>query len=171
MSNIFTYKKIYNSYLFCRQNKRKTESALKFEINFEKNLKELLEEIITDNYTPGKSICFVVTVPKPREIFAAEFRDRIVHHLLVNEIIESAEKKFIYDSFACRVDKGTHRAMLRLKDFIRKVTKNNTTEVFYLHLDIKSFFMSIDKEILFDIFGILFKANPYFSAQKSVKKV
>ncbi|NCA93841.1 MAG: RNA-directed DNA polymerase [Sphingobacteriia bacterium] len=149
---IFSTEKIFKAYFNCRQNKRKTSNALRFEWDFENNLEALRADLSDRTYAPGKSICFVVLEPSTREIFAADFRDRIVHHLLVNEIIESAEKKFIYDSYACRVDKGTHRAMLRLKDFIRKVTKNNTTEVFYLHLDIKSFFMSIDKKILFDIY-------------------
>lgn len=149
---IFSAEKIFKAYFDCRKNKRKTSNALRFEWDFEKNLELLQIDLSSRNYVPGQSICFVVLKPSTREIFAAEFRDRIVHHLLINEIIESAEKKFIYDSFACRVNKGTHRAVLRLKDFIRKATKNNTAEANYLHLDIKSFFMSIDKNILFDIY-------------------
>lgn len=152
MQTIFNTEKIFKAYFDCRKNKRKTRNALKFEWNFEDNLQILLNELSNRTYVPGESICFVVLEPSVREIFAADFRDRVVHHLLINEIIESAEKHFVYDSFACRVNKGTHRAMLRLKDFIRKVTKNSTKEGYYLHLDIKSFFMSIDKGILFDIY-------------------
>lgn len=148
MSDIFTYKKIYKAYLFCRQNKRKTESALNFELNLEKNLKELLEEIIKGYYMPRKSICFVVTAPKPREIFAADFRDRIVHHLMVGEVEDFFEKRFIFDSYACRKNKGTHRAVARLYYFLKK---RENQKAWFLKLDIKSFFISIEHQILYDI--------------------
>ncbi|NCO46343.1 MAG: RNA-directed DNA polymerase, partial [Vibrio sp.] len=101
---------------------------------------------------PGRSICFVVKEPSPREIFAASFKDRVVHHLLIREILEMGERKFIFDSFACRKNKGTHAAVKRLKRFIRKVTQNYKKEAFYCQLDISGFFMSIDHDILFSIF-------------------
>lgn len=146
--SIFTYQKLYHAYLECRKNKRKTVNALKFEINLEEKLKILLDELRARTYAPGRSVCFVVTIPKPREVFAADFRDRIVHHLLVGEIEECFEKKFIYDSFACRKGKGTHRAVSRLCYFIGK--KENQKS-WYLKMDIKSFFVSIDHKILCDL--------------------
>jgi len=148
MSLIFNYEKLYRAYLECRKNKRGTINALKFEIDFENNLKILLKELKSGSYVPGRSICFVVTAPKPREIFAADFRDRIVHHLLVREIEEYFEKRFIYDSFACRKGKGTHRAVSRLRYFFQK--KENR-HAWYLKMDIKSFFMSINKNILYEL--------------------
>lgn len=146
--SVFTYKKLYHAYISCRKNKRKTINALKFEIDFENELKRLLCELKNRTYVPGRSICFVVTTPKPREIFAADFRDRVVHHLMVTEIEEYFEKRFIHDSFACRKGKGTHKAVSRLKYFLRKKENRNA---WYLKMDIKSFFVSIDHSILYKL--------------------
>ena len=145
---VFTYEKLYRAYLVCRENKRKTINALKFEMDFENNLKILLEELKAKAYVPGQSICFVVTVPKPREIFAADFRDRVVHHLMVNEIEEYFEKRFIYDSFACRKSKGTHLAVARLRHFLGKCENK---DAWYLKMDVRSFFVSIDHNILYQL--------------------
>lgn len=83
-----------------------------------------------------------------REIFAAYFRDRIVHHLVVRELEKIYEPAFIYDSFASRQGKGIHGAVNRLQQFMLKVTKNQKLPAYYLQLDIRSFFMHIDKAIL-----------------------
>jgi len=123
---------------------------LKFEYNLEENLLKLLDELRSRTYAPGRSIRFIVTRPKPREIFAADFRDRVVHHLLVSELLLAAEKRFIYDSYACRPGKGTHRAVGRLRKFIRSAGNKNQ-ELHYLQLDIKTFFPSIDQKNLFSI--------------------
>src|SRR6056297_1048669 len=102
MNNIFTYNKIYKAYLDCRENKRNTASALEFEWNLEENLFQLEEELQNKTYQLDRSICFVVTDPSPREIFASTFKDRVVHHILVNKIEKAGEKSFVYDSYACR---------------------------------------------------------------------
>ena len=150
-STIFTLPKLFKAYLSCRERKRKTINALKFEIACEQKLLDLAKELQSHTYHPGRSICFVVTYPKLREIFAADFCDRVVHHLLVNEIEPIFERRFIYDSFACRKEKGCHTAISRLKKFIDQVSKNKTKNSFYLQLDIKSFFTAIDKRILYQI--------------------
>jgi len=148
---IFTYYATYKAYLDCRVRKRKTVNALKFEYELENNLYNLLLELKNRTYRPGRSTCFVVTKPSVREIFAADFRDRVVHHIFVNEIIDMAEQKFCSDSYACRTGKGTHAAVRRLRKLIPKVTENYKKEAYYLQLDIASFFMSIDQRILFQI--------------------
>jgi len=148
---IFNFEKLYRAYLACRKTKRKTINALKFEWNLERNLFQLQKELETKRYKPGRSICFVVKDPSPREIFAAEFRDRVVHHLLINEIIVAGERNFIFDSFACRKNKGTHSAVRRLKSFAGKATENYRKETNYLQLDISGFFMSIDHDILYSL--------------------
>ncbi len=148
---IFTYYTTYRAYLDCRVRKRKTVNALKFEYELENNLYQLLQELKNRTYRPGRSTCFVVTKPSVREIFAADFRDRVIHHIFVNEIIGMAEQKFCSDSYACRTGKGTHAAVRRLGKLIPKVTNNYRQEAYYLQLDIASFFMSIDQRILFGI--------------------
>ena len=89
-----TVSELFQAYFDCRKNKRKTWSALKFEENLERNLMDLYYELKNNTYMPGRSICFVVLKPKPREIWASEFRDRIVHHVLYNRY-----SKMFYNSF------------------------------------------------------------------------
>jgi RNA-directed DNA polymerase len=152
--SIFTYEKLYRAYLDCRKTKRKTANALKFELNFEDNLLKLLGELRARTYRPGRSICFVVTEPTPREIFAADFRDRITHHLLVREVHAFFERRFIFDSYACRPGKGTHRAVKRQNKFMHKLIggARQRQSGCYMQLDVSSFFMSIDHNILYSIF-------------------
>jgi len=149
--SIFSFENLYRSYLACRKNKRGTINALKFEINAEENLFDLAEELMSHTYKPSRSVCFVVNKPKQREIIAADFRDRIVHHLLVNELEKIWERRFIYDSYACRIGKGIHGAVERLMLFLRKGSQNGNRRLYFIHLDIKNFFMSIDKNILYSI--------------------
>jgi hypothetical protein len=137
------------AYKDCLRRKRKTANAAKFEQSFEKELLKLERELRNWTYEPGKSICFVVTQPKVREIFAADFRDRIVHHLLVNYLLPTWEKIFIFHSFACRQEKGSHLAKNFLKRFVKDATKNFSQPAYYLQMDIAAFFMSLNKEILF----------------------
>ncbi|MFA5197388.1 MAG: reverse transcriptase/maturase family protein [Patescibacteria group bacterium] len=148
---LFTYENIYQAYLKCRRRKRKTINALKFEYELENNLYNLMTELKARTYKPNRSTCFVVTDPTVREIFAADFRDRVVHHLFVTELDDIAEASFSFDSFACRKDKGTHAAVKRLRFFIPKVTRNNKEQAYCLQLDVSAFFMTIDHNILFNL--------------------
>ena len=148
---MFTYKQLYDCYLKCRKNKRNTLNQLRFEINAEQNLLRLQEELNNRAYQPGQSICFVVDRPKLREVFAADFRDRIVHHVLVEYLEAIAEPKFIYDSYACRKNKGTHAAVNRLQYFTRSITENNFRRAYCLQMDVRSFFVTINKDILFSL--------------------
>ncbi len=159
MSEIFTLEKIWNAYIDCLKRKKNTTSALKFEIDREKNLLALLEELESRRYEISRHICFVVTDPTPREIFAANFRDRVIHHLLYAELKDLFEGEFIENSFANREDKGTHKGVRKLQEYL-KVTERGT---YYLKLDIKSFFCSINKDILFRIVE-----QKIMSADKSV---
>lgn len=136
-------------YYECRKKKRYTVNALKFEEHLEDELLKLQKELISHTYKPGQSICFVVTKPKPREIFAADFRDRVVHHVLVGYLEPIFEAKFIDQSYACRKEKGAHKTIEDLGRYIGKVTKGGTREAWYLQVDIQSFFVSLKKPILF----------------------
>ena len=73
-SVLFTFENIYQSYTNCRKRKRNTANALKFEENLEQNLQELYYALNNKTYEPKRSVCFTVLKPKPREIFAADFR-------------------------------------------------------------------------------------------------
>lgn len=151
MSPIFSLDNMYRQYLHCRRNKRNTLNALKFEYHLEENLVRLQEELKQRTYAPSRSVCFVVNQPKLREIFAADFKDRVVHHILVSALEKVWEPCFIYDSYACRKEKGTHLSVKRLQAFTRKVSRNNTRRAYFMHLDIQGFFFNINKEILYRI--------------------
>ena len=148
---IFEIENIYRAYLNCRKRKRNTVNAMRFEINMEENILNLRKELISGSYTPGRSIAFLVEKPKKREIFAADFRDRIVHHLLVEHLEKYWEKRFISDSYSCRRQKGTHAAVDKLHSYMMKSSFNNTQNSWYLQLDIKGYFTTMNKNVLFDI--------------------
>lgn len=151
VKEIFSYKNLLKCYYECRSGKRYTINAAKFEEHFEEELLKLQKELVEHSYKPGQSICFVVTKPKIREIFAADFRDRIVHHVLVGFLEPIFESKFINQSYACRKGKGAHKAIEDLERYVNKVTKRNTDEAWYLQMDIQSFFVSLNKDVLFEI--------------------
>lgn len=142
---------LYRQYYRCRRNKRNTVNALRIEAEQEKNLIALREALLDRTYRPGRSVCFFATRPKLREIFAADFRDRVVHHLLVDYLERIWEPVFIHDSYACRKGKGVHAGVRRLQRFLRQVTGNGSRRAWYLQLDIHNYFMRIDKDVLFGL--------------------
>lgn len=136
---------LFQAYYNARKNKRNTHNQLKFEINYEKNLWQLYEEIVSKKYAVGKSIAFIVNNPVKREIFAASFRDRVIHHLIFLYINPILEPKFINDSYSCRKNKGTHYGIQRASEFLKKISNNYSSNAYVFKLDIKGYFMSIDK--------------------------
>ena len=119
-----------------------------FEVSLEQNLIQLHHDLMSGNYRPGRSICFVVTRPKAREVWAAAFRDRVVHHLLYNHVAPRFYASFIADSCACIPGRGTLYAAKRLESKIRSATENWSKPVFYLKCDLANFFVAIDKQVL-----------------------
>jgi hypothetical protein len=124
-----------------------SRGALRLEYALEENLVRLQEELEGQTHEPPRSVCFVLKQPKLREIFAADFRDRVVHHILVDRLERIWEPLFIHDSYACRKGKGTHRAVQRPQTFMRKVSRNGTRRAYFMHLDVRGFFLHIDKEV------------------------
>ncbi len=139
---------LFKAYYDARRHKRNTVNQLKFEVNFERELLLLYDEIINRNYKPRPSICFIVDVPVKREVFAADFRDRVIHHLLCGYINPIFEDLFIEDSYSCRKGKGTLYGIQRVDGFIRECSENYTCDCHILKLDIRGYFMNIDKNIL-----------------------
>jgi RNA-directed DNA polymerase len=144
----FTYEELVVAYFDCRRTKRNSRNALAFEWHLERNLYHLYLDLIDGTYQPGRSICFVVTRPKAREVWAADFRDRVVHHLIYNRIGARFENSFIADSCACIEERGTLYAARRLEAKIRSITENWSRPAYYLKCDLANFFVSIDKRIL-----------------------
>ena len=121
--------------------KRYKGYVLVFNVNLESNLIQLQKELITKTYKPGIYTKFSIYDPVKREISSAPYRDRVIHHALCNIIEPIFEKVFIYDSYANRIDKGTHKAVLRYQQFAKK-------NKYVLKCDIRKYFPSIDHEIL-----------------------
>ena len=144
-----TLSKLLKAYYDCRKHKRGTLNALNFEFNLEENLYSLYSDLISNNYKIGRNICFVVEYPKPREIWAADFRDRVVHHLVYNEIKDIFYNRFIKDTYSCIPSRGTGNAVKCVRNYASSITDNYKRESYYLKADIKNFFVSIDKDILY----------------------
>lgn len=147
-SDAFSFQDLVVAYFDCRRTKRNTNSALAFEVQLERNLDRLYGELMDGSYQPGPSICFVVTRPKPREVWAAAFRDRVVHHLLYNKVGPRFEQSFVSDSCACIKGRGTLYAIKRLETKIRSITENWKRPAYYLKCDLANFFVSIDKRVV-----------------------
>ena len=111
----------FDAYFECRRRKRNTMNAARFEFNYETNLVKLCREVNTGKYKIGPSITFIVERPKKREIFAADFRDRIIHHILISRLNPLFEERFIEDSYSCRAGKGTLYGVQRLKNKIKEL--------------------------------------------------
>ncbi len=139
---------LFKAYYDCRKNKRKTFNALNFEADYESHIINLWQEINSHQYLPGRSIAFIVTQPVLREVFAADFRDRIVHHLIINKINHLLEHEFIDDSYSCRVGKGVQYGIKSIAEYIYLCSEGYSKDCYILKMDIQSFFMSIDNKLL-----------------------
>jgi len=143
-----TIEAVFDAYFDCRKTKRNSINQLRFEADLESNLVGLYRDLADGNYRIGRSIAFVVTHPKVREVWAADFRDRVVHHLIYNAIADRFHRRFIRDSYACIPGRGTHDGLRRVAGFARSVTHNWTRPAFFLKADVANFFNSIDHRIL-----------------------
>lgn len=142
------YQKLYKAYFSARKNKRNKRSQLCFEWQYEQEIDKLYNEIVHYAYEPSAPNVFVTTHPVVREIFAPQFRDRVVHHLIYNYIYQYLDKKFIYDSYSCRLQKGTSFGVKRAAQFMRRVSENYTKDAYVLKLDIRGYFMQMNRNIL-----------------------
>ncbi len=161
------YEKVYSNenlilaFKKARKGKSKKNYVKNFENNLIKNINLLKKELINKTYYPSRLNKFVIRDPKTRIIRSSIFRDRIIHHAVINIIKPIYEKRFIYDSFASRKNKGTHVAVKRFEYFINKVSSNgrkinnphtnNSIKGYVLKADIKHYFDTINHETLIKI--------------------
>lgn len=142
---------LYLSYLEARKGgKRKTRNEHAFEVNAFQNLKLLRQDIMDRTYRPSRSVAHIIFDPVIREIFAATFRDRIVHHLIFAIVYDWWDKHFIYDSYSCRTGKGVKFGLERLDHHIRSASLNYARKVYVLKLDIQGYFMSLPRARLYE---------------------
>lgn len=161
------YKKLYSkenlvlAFTKAKKGKSKKDYVINFESSLIKNINQLQDDLIKNKYYPSRLSKFIIRDPKTRTIHSSIFRDRIVHHAIINIIQPIYEKIFIYDSFASRRGKGTHKAVERFEYFSNKVSSNgrkiknpfnnNSIRGYVFKADIKHYFDTIDHKILINI--------------------
>jgi len=154
-----TLEEVELAYYECRKNKRNSEGALKYEMHYEANNYRLWQELNAETYEIGYSVCFCVTRPKLREVFAADFRDRIVHHIIMRKFLAMFESEMIEDSYNCRKGKGVMYAVNKVQQYITEVSEGYTKETWVLKCDLQGFFMSIDRDVLWHMIKELVVKN------------
>ena len=150
-SEICSYKNLEIAFRNARKGKTRKAYVVEFEKNLKNNLLRLRKELIFHYYHPKPLVTFIISDPKTRRISKSEFRDRIIHHALINIIEPIFDINFIHDNFANRINKGAFNAVSRFDKFKRKVSRNNFRECFVLKADIKHYFQTVDHEILLSI--------------------
>lgn len=147
---ICEYEELYKSHLEARKGKRYRDDVLVFTDKLEENLIEIQNELIWQTYKVGKYRQFYVKEPKLRLVMALQYRDRIVQWAIYRKLYPYYDKQFIEDSYACRRDKGSHKAADRLQYWLRQVSRK-PGKWYYLKLDISKYFYRVDHLVLLDI--------------------
>lgn len=132
---------VLRAYLSARRGKRARPDVAAFEMDQERLLLDLHEELTRGRYQPSPYRSFTVHVPKERTIAALPFRDRVVQHLLMRALEPRIVRSLVPQTFACIRRRGTHAAIARTRELLRHHT-------YCLKLDVRKFFASIDREIL-----------------------
>ncbi len=141
---------LWKAYKEARRGKRRTEDEYRFEQHDIENINLLTKLILSGEYHPSAGVAFIVEEPVKREIFAAPFVDRVIHHFLFNMVNEWWDNRLIYNSFSCRKGKGTMFGYQRLARDIRSVSENYTKKTWVIKLDLKGYFMSLPRDGLFE---------------------
>jgi RNA-directed DNA polymerase len=131
--------------------KRNKPDVQLFSRNLMENVLVLHEELVAKQYRHGPYHAFSIADPKPRNIHKASVHDRVLHHAVYRTLYPFFDKTFIYDSYSCREEKGTHKALERFKAFSFAVSRNNTRTCWVLKCDVKKFFASVDQTVLLGI--------------------
>ena len=131
--------------------KRKRKDVQEFERHLMYNILALHNNLVAGAYQHGPYDAFKINDPKPRDIHKASVRDRLLHHALYRQLYPFFDRTFISDSYSCRKEKGTHRAMNTFRRYAYKESKNDTRTCWVLKCDIRKFFASIDQQILLRI--------------------
>lgn len=152
-TEIYDFKNLLRAYQEARRYKRYKENITHYSFLLESNLLRLQKELMTENYVPSTYVCFTVYDPKIRKVAAPAFRDRVLQHSLVSRIEPLFDSKFIYDSYACRKNKGTHFGLQRVKKFLQaaRCKYGKDTPIYCLRMDVEKYFASISWDILLEI--------------------
>jgi retron-type reverse transcriptase len=150
--SICAYENLLDGASKAMKGKKDKASVAGFYFNMEFALVEMQEKLENGSYKPGPYRCFYIHEPKERYICAAAFEDRVVHHAICNVLEPEFERQFISDSYACRVKKGSHKAIKRVKSWSKYTS-------YFLKADVRKFFESVDHRVLKDLLSGKFKDN------------
>jgi retron-type reverse transcriptase len=139
--DVIRFENLHSAYRKARKGKQSKPGVAEFTLNLESELLSLQQDLIDFSYQPGTYRLFTIYERKKRQIAAAPFRDRVVHHALMNVIEPAIDRRFIFDSYACRQGKGVHAAVNRYQLWSKKYP-------YVLKMDIQQYFPSIDHLIL-----------------------
>jgi retron-type reverse transcriptase len=131
--------------------KRKKPDVQIFAAQMMDNILTLHADLVNFSYQPGAYKAFNISDPKPRSIHKANVHDRLLHHAIYRQLCPFFDKTFIFDSYSCRLEKGTHKAIRQFQAFFYKASANDIKTCWVLKGDIKKFFASIDQNILLNI--------------------
>ena len=153
MEEALKFEELYDAYLLCLKNKRRKAGTFNFVNNdLCENLINLLDSLNNRTYKPQASNCYVITDPALREIYAAQFRDRVVQHFYMKEIEEILDRKLVDGCCSCRKGKGTDYALSLLKNYLVETSNNGKKDCYFLKIDLSGYFMSIDRKQISDKF-------------------
>lgn len=150
-----TYKEVRQGYFDCRRHKRKSPEAIEYEVEYEINNHELMDDLNGGTYAIGRAKRFAVPLPTVREVYAYKFRDRVVEHILANRILPILEEYFIPDTYSCRKGKGVQYGVLRIAEQIAAIGKNCVC----VHLDISGYFPSMERQVVWDTIEPVIRAG------------
>lgn len=142
---------LYVAYICAKRHKSNEPYVLRFQRHLMENLVQMRDNLWDRSYKPEPSSCFIIDHPKKREVFAAHFRDRIVHHLYYNYTHELFERTFIQDTYSCIPGRGTHYGIERMKMHIRSESLNHQRKCYVMKLDMRGYFMHINRKKLEDM--------------------
>ena len=148
---IISLENLFDAWHEFLRGKRKRKDIAEFAENLSQNIYQLHNDLKNKIYVHGGYHAFNISDPKPRNIHKATVRDRLLHHAIYRVLYPYFDKKFIHDSYSCRLNKGTHKAIERFRQLGHSVSKNNTKQCFILKCDVKKFFASIDHQTLINI--------------------
>jgi len=148
---IVSFESIFKAWREFQNCKKQKADVAEFASSLISNLSALERDLVSGSYSHGGYYHFRISDPKPRDIHKASVRDRVVHHLVYRALYPYFDRYFIHDSYSCRLNKGTHRALRRFRTLSDKVSTGNTQTCWVLKCDIRKFFATIDHQTLFRI--------------------
>ena len=149
--NIISIENLLSAWKEFIRGKKKRQDVQEFSLNLMDNIFLLHNDLINHTYNHGGYQAFKINDPKPRDIHKASVSDRLLHHAIYLTLYPFFDKTFIADSYSCRVNKGTYKAVNKFRSYFYKASKNNTRTCWALKCDIRKFFANINHDILIGI--------------------